>query len=170
MATTESTISDTSIVPASTGGAEESLRYDRWGSALVFATSAACLSFALVLPAPLSVLAVGSAVVFCASGLLLPPLKPLEHFGDAPVAIALAVALVLHVGSQLIGITTPSTAFPLAAGLLLAGSNLAPVRWLGRAPLPPLLRGYGAFAVGPVSEATDFATPLDQGVDALLTG
>src|SRR5688572_29729900 len=102
-------ISDTSIVPAA-GGPDESLRQDRWGSALLFATSAACLSFALVLPAPLSTLAVGSTVMFCAAGLLLPPLKPLERFGDTPVAIALAVALVLHVGSQLIGIITQGTA------------------------------------------------------------
>ncbi len=170
MATTESVISDTSIVPATSGGPDESLRYDRWGSALLFATAAACLSFALVLPASLSVLAVGSAVVFCAAGLLLPPLKPLEHFGDTPVAIALAVAMVLHVGSQLVGITTPSTAFPLAAGLLLAGSNLAPSRWLGRAQVPLLLLVYVAFAYVAVAESTRLATPLDQGVDALLLG
>jgi len=162
-------ISDTSIVPAA-GGPDEALRYDRWGSALLFATAAACLSFALVLPAPLSVLAVGTAVVFCAAGLLLPPLKPLEHFGDTPVAIALAVALVLHIGSQLIGITTPSTTFPLAAGLLLAGSNLAPVKWLGRAQVPLLLLAYVAFAVVAVAESTRSSTPLDLGVDALLTG
>jgi hypothetical protein len=163
-----SMISDTSIVPLR-GEPDENLRYDRWGSALAFALAAACLSFALVLPAPLSTIAVGSAVVFCGTGLLLPPLKPLERYGDGPVAFALAVALVLHVGSLLTGITTPATTFPLAAGLLLAGANLSPVSWLGRAQVPLLLLVYVAFAALAVAESTTFSTPLGAGVDALLT-
>lgn len=163
-----SIISDTSIVPAA-GGPDEALRYDRWGSALVFATAAATMSFALVLPAPLSTVAVASAALLCLAGLLLPPLKPLEKYGDTPVAVALAVALVLHVGSLLLGIATPGTTFPLAAGLLLAGSNLAPVRWLGRAQVPLLLMVYVVFAGVAVGESTRFSTPLGVGVDTLLS-
>lgn len=163
-------ISDTSIVPATVGGPDESLRYDRWGSALLLSSAAATLSFALVLPAPLSTFAIAAAVGLCASGVLLPPVKPLERHGDAPVVMFLAVALVLHVGSLLTGIQTVATAFPLAAGLLLAGSNLSPVRWLGRAQVPLLLGVYLVFAVLAVRESTAVVSPLDRGVDALLSG
>lgn len=165
-----SIISDTSIVPATSGGPDEILRYDRWGSALLFATAAATMSLAMVVPAPLSTVAVASAAALCLAGLLLPPLKPLEKYGDTPVAFALAVALVLHVGSLLLGIATPATTFPLAAGLLLAGSNLAPVRWLGRAQVPLLLLVYVVFAAVSITESTRFATPLGEGVNALFAG
>jgi hypothetical protein len=164
-----SIISDTSIVPA-LGGPSWTHRSDRWGSALAYSTAGAALSFALVLPRPLNSFAVAAAFVLGLCGVLIPPAESLERYGDGPAAFSLAVAMVAQVGALLLGITTPATAFPLAAALLLVGSNLAPTRWLGRWQVPLLLLVYFVYAVLGVSESTKFSGPLDAGVDALLIG
>jgi hypothetical protein len=166
-----SIISDTSIMPSGPEPGEATHKYDRWGSALAYALSAVLLGLALSLPElGLSPLLTALSFVVLVVGLVTPALKSLERHGDAPVAFALALALIAQVGTLLVRGFTPAMGIALASGLLLAGSNLAPVKWLGRAQVPLLLLSYVAFGFLDVAHAAKVSGPLDDGVHALLAG